>query len=104
MTTLLKDWHDVVIEHLKDPEEALSYLEVAIEEYEDDGDKEAFLKALRNVAEAQGGVGALAQRTGLNREHLYRALSKRGNPQLDTVGKILHGLGFRLSVSPLNRM
>lgn len=85
-------------ESLSEPEEAQSYLEISIKEYEVDGDKEAFLLALRNVADAQGGIGELSERTGLNREHLYRALSKRGNPRLDTVGKILRGLGFRLSV------
>ena len=47
---------------LHDPAEALSYLEVAIQEYEGDGDKEAFLLALRNVADAQGGIGALSER------------------------------------------
>jgi len=85
-------------DYLSDPEEARAYLDVAIEEYEEDGDLEAFLLALRNVADAQGGLGELAKRTGLNREHLYRALSEEGNPQLGTVDKILHGLGFRLSV------
>lgn len=90
-----EDWMD---DYLSDPEEARAYLDVAIEEYEEDGDLEAFLLALRNVADAQGGLGELAKRTGLNREHLYRALSEEGNPQLSTVDKILHGLGFRLSV------
>ncbi len=89
------------IETLKDPEKARLYLEVALEEFEVDGDKEHFLVALRNVAEAQGGIGALAERTEMNRQHLYRALSKSGNPRLDKIGAILHGLGFRLSIEPL---
>lgn len=93
-----RPYKEFLLEQLSDPEEARTYLEIAVEEYEEDGDKEAFLLALRNVAEAQGGIGALAERTRLNREHLYRALSKRGNPRLDTVSRILHGLGFRLSV------
>ena len=88
--------------YLSDPENARSYLDVAIEEFEEDGDIDAFLLALRNVADAQGGIGQLARRTGLNREHLYRALSEEGNPQLTTVDKILHGLGFRLSVELVN--
>lgn len=83
---------------LSDLEKARSHLDVAIKEYKKDSDLEAFLLALRSVAEAQGGLGELARRTGLNREHLYRALSEDGNPQLSTVDKILHGLGFRFSV------
>ena len=101
MSKASKPYKDFLMEYLQDPEEARAYLEVAIEEYEQDGDKEAFLLALRNVAEAQGGLGKLAKQTGLNREHLYRVLSEEGNPRLDTVGRILHGLGFRLSVHPL---
>ena len=93
-----RDYQEALLEALKDPEEAKVYLEVALEEYEEDNDKEAFLLALRNVAEAQGGLSALARRTNLNRQNLYRALSPRGNPRLNTIGAILHGLGFRLSV------
>jgi probable addiction module antidote protein len=77
------------------------YLSVALEEYEKDGDTEAFLLALRDVTEAQGGIAKLAERTKLNRQNLYKALSDKGNPRLETVGAILHGLGFRLSVEPI---
>jgi probable addiction module antidote protein len=38
-----------------------------------------FLLALRNVAEARG-MTKLAARSKLNRESLYKMLSKRGNP------------------------
>ena len=59
--------------------------------------------ALRAVTEAQGGISRLAERTHLNRQNLYRALSSRGNPKLNTIGTILHGLGFKLSVKPLTQ-
>ena len=49
-------------------------------------------------AEAQGGMTKLANRVSLTREGLYKALSENGNPHLDTMGKILHGLGFRFSI------
>ncbi len=93
-----KDYH---IGKLRDPEEARVYLSVALEEYEEDGDAEAFLLALRDVAEARGGLTKLAERTKLNRQNLYKALSEKGNPRLQTVGAILHELGFRLSVEPV---
>jgi len=93
-----RKFKDLNIELLKDPADAKAYLEAALEEYEKDGDKEAFLLALRDVAEARGGMSVLAERTHLNRQNLYKALSKNGNPSLDTVGNILHGLGFRFSI------
>lgn len=42
-----RDYHEILIEDLKEPAEAAAYLEVALEE----GSNEEFLLALRNVAE-----------------------------------------------------
>jgi probable addiction module antidote protein len=47
-----------------------------------------------------GGIAALADKTGLSRETLYRTLSKKGNPRLDTLAAILAAYGLRLSVRP----
>ena len=56
--------------------------------------------ALRTVAEAMGGMTALATRTGLSRETLYRTLSDKGNPRLDTMATILEAFGLRMAVAP----
>lgn len=83
-----------LIESLKDPCEAAGYLNAAIEE----GDRSVFLLALRNVAEAHGGMAALAEKAGLNRESLYRMLSKRGNPEIKSLYNLLHAMGLRLAI------
>ena len=83
-----------LIKALKDPCEAAAYLTAAIEE----GDREVFLLALRNVAEANGGVGAVAAKANLSRESLYRMLSKRGNPEIKSLFTLLHTMGLRLAV------
>ncbi len=93
-------YHDELIESLKKPKEADLYLRIAMEEYQEDDDAEALLVALRNIAEAKGGMGKLARRTHLNRQNLYHVLSKKGNPTLDTFGLILKGLGYRLVIQP----
>lgn len=92
------DYHDELLNSLANKDEAIAYLKVALEEYEEDHDTEVFMLALRNVAQAQGGMGKLSEKTKLNREHLYRILSKRGNPRLITLDTVLRGLGFRLSI------
>ncbi len=46
------NYHDYLIESLKNPDEAIGYLNAALEE----SDIEGFLEALRNVVEAQGGM------------------------------------------------
>ena len=56
-----------------------------------DGDERAIPVALRTVADAVGGMTALAERTGLSRE----TLSERGNLRLDTLAAILATFGLR---------
>ena len=80
------------IERLRDPETAAAYLSIAAR----DDDSAALLQALRNVTEAMGGIAKLASRTGLNRQQLYRSLSKEGNPELRSLTKILAVSGLRL--------
>ena len=84
---------------LQDPKNAAAYIEAALAE----GDPGDLLHALRNVAEARGGVARIAAKTGLNREALYRTLSKRGNPQLKSLAAILGATGLRLGVTPAGR-
>ena len=78
----------------KDPAHAAALLEAALET----GDVGDFMAALRTVTEARGGVSKVAEETGLNREALYRTLSKKGNPQLSSLLPILQAAGLRLSV------
>lgn len=66
------------------------------EAYESDGNTEALLLTMRDVAEAQGGIGELAKRTAVSREHLYEILAGKYNPRLDNWLNILSGLGFRV--------
>jgi probable addiction module antidote protein len=82
--------------HLRSDVEIAAYIEAMLA----DGDARAVPIALRTVAEAVGGMGALAERTGLSRETLYRTLSANGNPRLDTLALILEAFGLRLSVRP----
>jgi len=97
-----KKFKDALLEDLKDPQYAQTYLSVALEEYEQDKDVSAFLMALRDVVEAKGGITKLAEKTHLNRQSLYKSLSAEGDPKLNTVETVLNGLGYRLSVIPLN--
>ena len=53
------NYRDYLIKELSDPEEAIVYLEVSIEEYQKDGDTVAFLLALQSIAEAQAGNNEL---------------------------------------------
>jgi len=86
-------YDDYLIESLKDRRRAEAYLKAALEEE----DPKVFLLALRNVAQARG-VSKVAAKSKLNRESLYRMLSRRGNPSLQSLAALLDSLGFRLTV------
>ena len=97
-----RKWHDYLIERLAaDKEEAIGYLDVALEEYQEDGDTAFFLKGIRNVVEAQGGISELAKRTHMSPDALQKILSSDKAPHIDTLGTILNVLGCRLSIQSL---
>src|SRR5215471_10330874 len=89
-----ESYRDHLLESLRNPEEAANYLNASL----NDKDPRVFLLALRDVADAHGGVRALSRDAGLNRESLYRMLSKSGNPSLESLGAVLKALGMQLAV------
>jgi len=91
--------HDeAVVELLReDPAFADEYLAVAMDEVNQKGGRQALLAALRHVAEAQG-MALVAERAGIPRESLYRALSPNGNPTVKTLLAVLDAAGLKLGV------
>ena len=80
-------------DYIVSEERARGVLEAAAEE--DPGDSSVICSVLGAVARARG-FSALARDTGLNRAHLYEALSENGNPRLSTLTEIARALGLRL--------
>ncbi len=91
----LRDYREDLLKELQDPEFAAHYLDEVIALK----DRKALMIALKDVVDARGGVGALADKVSLQRQSLYKVLSKQGNPTLETLGEILKPLGLRLSVA-----
>ena len=81
----------VLKDHLADAEQAAQYLTACYEE-----GPEVFLQGLRDVVEAQGGMTRAARLAGLNRESLYRQLSRRGTPRLASLNAVLDALKLKL--------
>lgn len=92
------NYQNYLIESLKDPEEAAGYLNAALEGM----DTSIFLLALQNVIQAQGGVAEIAKRTNKSRTSLYKTLSKKGNPYLETTNNILSVIGMHFKIVPIN--
>ncbi len=95
--------HEAELAELRaDHELAVEYLKAAMSSLADPDERAGALLALRTVAEAYGGLGAVAAQAGISRESLYRALSPKGNPTLKTLQAVLKTVGMRLSVEAEN--
>ncbi len=88
-------YREDLLRRLKDSEFAAGYLSKCLED-----DEATFLVALRDVAEAHGGIRELAKKTHLNREHLFRMLSKSGNPHLHSLRQLVGAVGLKLTLQP----
>ncbi|WP_435929448.1 DNA-binding protein [Dryocola sp. BD613] len=87
-----------MIEELRaDPAYAEIYLQTALDEIYEDGGIAAFLIALRRVIEARGDVGEISKKSGIARQHIYKALSENGNPTLTTLTELTRAAGVRLT-------
>ena len=96
-----KNYQQWRLEQLKDHDEAVAYLNAALEESlkGDEESQHLFLIAIRNVAEAQGGIGNLAKKAHVGRESLYKTLSENGNPKWHTLVSLVIALGLNLRLS-----
>ena len=72
---------------------------VALESLHNPEERGGGLLMLRAIAEAYGGLGAVAAQAGISRESLYRVLSPKGNPTLKTLAAVLRAIGLSLTVT-----
>lgn len=84
-------------DYLDDEETIAEYLSAALE----DPNPDVFLAAIRDVARARG-MTQLAKDAGLGRESLYKALTPGAKPRFDTMLKLLHALGVKISATPVH--
>ena len=83
-------------DHLKTEKDIAGFLRASFEEA---GDDPAYIAhALGIVARARG-MTRLAKETGVTRNALYNSLSKKGNPELATVMKVMNAFGLKLGVA-----
>lgn len=82
-----------------DPADALTSdeaVEVFLMDAFETGNAGHIASALGVVARARG-MTAIARKTGLAREQLYRSLSENGNPTLETTLAVMKALGFDMA-------
>ena len=82
--------------YLNSEEEIAEYLRQVLE----DNDPAELAGALGDIARARG-MTQLARDTGLSRESLYKSLSGERAPSSDTLFRVIHAMGFKLSLEPM---
>ena len=89
----LKRWDSA--QQLKTEEDIALYLQACFEEA---GDDAAFItKALGTIARARS-MTQLVSDAGMEKESLYTALLGEDNPSFATILKVIHALGFKLTI------
>lgn len=92
---------EVQVEYFQEhPEEVEVFLEEVFNAYAEDGNTAVLLASLRIVAQVKG-LTDLSRDIDMSRQGLYKALSEDGNPRLENINAIMHSLGYRLKVEPL---
>jgi len=91
------NYEESLIESLKDPVAAQSYLNAVLEE----GDRDGFLLALRDITEAKGGIRVLSELTNISKPALYKMFSSKGNPEWGSLIKVIKALGMTFRINPL---
>ena len=89
-------------DQFQDEDNVKEYINAALEQYFEDHNKELFLASLKEVIMAKGGVTEFSRQVHINRQHIYKMLSDKGNPSFDNIGSLLIALGLKLQVESTN--
>ncbi len=83
-------------QYIKNDEDIAEYLRQVLEE----GDASELAAALGHIAKARG-MTEIAKSSGIKREALYKALRPNTKPRLDTIQRVCHALGVKLTATTL---
>lgn len=92
-----------MLDNLKrNKKEAFEYLKHSLEENADF--PPAFLLSLRRVSQAfDMSLETIAKEAGISTAAIYKALGENGNPTIDTLASILKTMGFKLTLTPIDK-
>lgn len=85
-----------IADYLDSNEMIAEYLNEILE----NGDDSEMVTAIGNIAKAIG-MTKIAEKTGLSRPSLYKALSEGSKPQFSTIMKVLKAVGGQVKVNPI---
>lgn len=84
-----------IADYLDNEEMIAEYLNTVLEE----GDSSDLIVAIGHIAKSIG-MTKIAEKTGMSRPSLYKALSTDSKPQFATIMKVLRAIGGQIVVKP----
>lgn len=93
------DLSKIIESELKTEEDIKEWLSLNLDEYLQDGDLNAFVRALEYVVRVKDNISNISRKTGISRSNLYAIFNGDVTPQFDTVLKLLKKLGYTLKVA-----
>lgn len=92
-------FNDYILTNLKTDEDIKEWINVGFEEFLQDNDLNAFVKALEYAVRAKDSISGISKKTGISRSNLYAIFSGEQQPQLSTALKIIKELGYTVRVA-----
>lgn len=86
-----------IADYLDSEELIAEYLNTVLEE----GDSSDLIIAIGHIAKSIG-MSKIAEKTGMSRPSLYKALSDGSKPQFETIMKVLKAIGGQIKVKPIS--
>ncbi|QTY26573.1 addiction module antidote protein [Flavobacterium sp. CS20] len=86
-----------IAEYLDNQDMVVEYLNTALEE----GGSSDLIVAIGHVAKSIG-MSKIAEKTGMSRPSLYKALSEGSKPQFETIMKVLKAIGGQIKMKPIS--
>ena len=86
-----------IADYLDSEEMIAEYLNTVLE----DGESSDLIVAIGHIAKSIG-MTKIAEKTGMSRPSLYKALSVGAKPQFETIMKVLKAIGGQIKVKPMS--
>jgi DNA-binding phage protein len=95
----------VIADFKKNPKALTSFKDFVIKQYKKDKDFEVFKESLKLIIKAERGTATkIANNAHIDRTGIYKALSPKINPRIDTFKTILNGAGFDIDIVKLQKV
>lgn len=90
---------ELILKDLKTDDDIKEWINIGFEEFLQDNDLNALVKALEYAVRAKDTILGMSKKTGISRSNLYAIFNGEQQPQLSTALKIIKELGYTVKIA-----